>query len=107
MIEGLKKIPDVDVYKREEMPERFHYSNITHRLGDVIVVPKKDGLIFNEVNPHWNCLSILIDCLTLTFRAREPIQTSVITDGTIYSVQCKQFLWHEVRLFFLILKLVR
>lgn len=50
MIHQLQKIPNVTVYRREDVPERFHYSAATHRLGDVIVLADREGQFFSEVN---------------------------------------------------------
>ena len=48
-MDQLRKIPNVTVYKREEMPERYHYAKAEHRLGDVIVLPNYDGLYLSDV----------------------------------------------------------
>lgn len=32
------------------MPERFHYSKATHRLGEIFAIPNVEGLILSEVN---------------------------------------------------------
>jgi hypothetical protein len=43
-------IPNVTVYKRDEIPERFHYKNATNRLGEITALANEEGLILSEVN---------------------------------------------------------
>ncbi|UJR26834.1 hypothetical protein I4U23_008147 [Adineta vaga] len=45
---GLHRISNVTVYKREEFPERYHYAKIKHRLGDIIVVPNDTNTVFSR-----------------------------------------------------------
>ncbi|CAF1312841.1 unnamed protein product, partial [Rotaria sp. Silwood1] len=49
VIDGLRRIPNVTVYKRNELPQRFHYSKPDHRLGEVFVIPN-EGVIFLNVS---------------------------------------------------------
>jgi len=58
VIDGLRRIPNVTVYKRNELPERFHYSKPEYRLGEVFVIPN-EGVFFlnvskkNFYNEYW------------------------------------------------------
>jgi hypothetical protein len=47
VIDGLRRIPNVTIYKRNELPERFHYSKPEHRLGEVFVIPNEGVYFFN------------------------------------------------------------
>ncbi len=49
MIDSLRRIPNVTVYKRDELPKRFHYSKPNHRLGEVFVIPN-EGVMFLNVS---------------------------------------------------------
>jgi hypothetical protein len=50
VLNNLRNISNVTVYKRDEIPERFHYSNVTNRLGEITALPDEEGLILSEVN---------------------------------------------------------
>ncbi|CAF0903576.1 unnamed protein product [Rotaria sp. Silwood1] len=45
---GLRAIPGVTAYKREEFPERYHYSKAIYRLGEIILVPNNEGIYFSQ-----------------------------------------------------------
>ncbi|CAF0874983.1 unnamed protein product [Rotaria sordida] len=45
---GLRDIPGVTVYKRDEFPEEYHYAKAIYRLGEIIVVPDNEGLYFSQ-----------------------------------------------------------
>ena len=47
---GLSRIPDVTVYTRDTLPERFHYSKPVQRLGDIIAIPNEGGVVMSEVS---------------------------------------------------------
>ncbi|CAF1300421.1 unnamed protein product [Rotaria sp. Silwood1] len=47
VIDGLRRIPNVTVYKRHELPKRFHYSKPNHRLGEIFVIPNEGVMILN------------------------------------------------------------
>jgi hypothetical protein len=49
VIDGLRRIPNVTVYKRNELPEHFHYSKPEYRLGEVFVIPN-EGVFFLNVS---------------------------------------------------------
>ncbi|CAF4039061.1 unnamed protein product, partial [Rotaria sordida] len=44
----LINIPNVTVYRRNEIPERFHYSKPKHRLGEITVFPNFEGQILSR-----------------------------------------------------------
>jgi hypothetical protein len=48
VIDRLRQIPNVTVYKRSELPEHFHYSKPDHRLGEIFVIPN-EGVMFLNV----------------------------------------------------------
>ncbi|CAF3854318.1 unnamed protein product, partial [Rotaria sp. Silwood1] len=45
---SLRNIPNVTVFKRNEIPERFRYSKPEHRLGEITVLPNSEGLILSS-----------------------------------------------------------
>ncbi|CAF0733735.1 unnamed protein product [Adineta ricciae] len=45
---GLRRIPNVTVYKREDFPEKYHYAKASHRLGDIIVIPNGSDTMFSR-----------------------------------------------------------
>jgi hypothetical protein len=47
--EGLRRIPNVTVYRREKTPKRFHYSKPAHRLGDITALSNNEGDILSDV----------------------------------------------------------
>jgi len=49
---GLSNIPNVTVYKRDEMPERFHYSKPTNRLGELTAMANAEGHILSEATTN-------------------------------------------------------
>ncbi|CAF1267981.1 unnamed protein product [Didymodactylos carnosus] len=58
VLAGLRGIPNVTVFTRETMPERFHYSKQLYRLGEIFVIPNEDGIIFSgdttNSSSSWN-----------------------------------------------------
>ncbi|CAF4384929.1 unnamed protein product [Rotaria sp. Silwood2] len=46
---NLSNLPNVTVYRRDELPERFHYSKLEHRLGEITVLPNSEGQIISRV----------------------------------------------------------
>ncbi|CAF2632600.1 unnamed protein product [Rotaria sp. Silwood2] len=49
---SLRNIPNVTVYKRHEVPGRFHYSKPEHRLGKITVLPNVEGLILSQATKN-------------------------------------------------------
>ncbi|UJR36372.1 hypothetical protein I4U23_029096 [Adineta vaga] len=49
---NLSSIPNVTVYKRDEMPERFHYSKPKHRLGEITALSDIEGQILSEATTN-------------------------------------------------------
>jgi hypothetical protein len=47
---GLRRISGVNVYRRDQFPEHYHYSKSIDRLGEIIVVPIEEGVQFSQVN---------------------------------------------------------
>ncbi|CAF4516763.1 unnamed protein product, partial [Rotaria sp. Silwood2] len=47
VIDGLRRIPNVTVYKRNELPQRFHYSEPDHRPSKVFVIPNEGVMFLN------------------------------------------------------------
>ncbi|CAF1261505.1 unnamed protein product [Rotaria sp. Silwood1] len=45
---SLRNIPNVTVFKRNEIPERYRYSKPEHRLGEITVLPNSEGLILSS-----------------------------------------------------------
>ncbi|CAF2432949.1 unnamed protein product [Rotaria sp. Silwood2] len=45
---GLRRIPGVTVYKRDEFPEKYHYSKAIYRIGEIIVTPNNEGVYFSQ-----------------------------------------------------------
>ena len=45
----LRRIPGVSVYRRDQFPERYHYSKAINRLGEIIVIPNEEGIVFSPV----------------------------------------------------------
>ncbi|CAF4157282.1 unnamed protein product [Rotaria sp. Silwood2] len=45
---NLSNLPNVTVYRRDELPERFHYSKLEHRLGEITVLPNSEGQIISR-----------------------------------------------------------
>lgn len=51
--EKLKKISNLDVYKKSEFPQKYHYKkNI--RFGDILIVAKLGYIIFEKYNDYQN-----------------------------------------------------
>jgi len=78
------------------MPERYHYSKLKHRLGDLSVVPNIPGLILTSVN-----FIFLLELKMFSFcnsfsRPIQHTQMSVIMVGIINFRQCKPYSWLEV-----------
>ncbi len=102
---NLSTIPNVTVYKRDEMPERFHYSKPKHRLGDITVMTNTEGHILSPV-------SISIDIINHYFRficrqqLMHPMTIKVIMDGIIHGHQCKLYLWLVVLYLIVVLKFI-
>ena len=48
-MEGLRRIPNVTVYRRSELPERLHYRKPEHRLGEIVALPDIEGHVFSPV----------------------------------------------------------
>lgn len=47
---SMKKINNLDVFKKEEIPDGLHYkSNV--RIGDIVIVAKLGYTIWKEPNP--------------------------------------------------------
>lgn len=62
------------------MPERFHYSKPTYRLGEITVLPDLEGQILSAVNL---CISLIKQYVLFICRIH-PIHLTlikVITDG--------------------------
>ena len=97
---SLNRIPNVTVYKREEMPKRFHYSKPEHRLGEIIALPNNEGHILSEVSESPFCRSS-VTASSVNFPPRQPriqpTQTSATTGGITHWPRCKQYSWPVVR----------
>jgi hypothetical protein len=93
VIDGLRRIPNVTVYKRNELPERFHYSKPDHRLGEIFVIPNEGVMFLNVSIGKNNKMSEYFINFFLKFRQRPilPIRRKVIMDGIIHSHQCKLY----------------
>ncbi|CAF4411510.1 unnamed protein product, partial [Adineta steineri] len=48
VFDNLTRIPHVTVYKRDEFPERYHYSKAIHRIGEIIVMPNNVNTFFSQ-----------------------------------------------------------
>ncbi|CAF1537915.1 unnamed protein product [Rotaria sp. Silwood1] len=49
---NLSNLPNVTVYRRDEIPERFHYSKPGHRLGEITVLPNFEGQILSRATTN-------------------------------------------------------
>ncbi|CAM4899115.1 unnamed protein product [Rotaria socialis] len=97
---SLSKIPNVTVYKRDEMPERFHYSKPKHRLGELTALTDTEGHILspattnaaypNKGNHGWDNA---VKSMQAIFMARGPlfsksIQIDSLNNVDIYHIAC-------------------
>ncbi|CAF1254910.1 unnamed protein product [Rotaria sordida] len=97
---NLSKIPNVTVYKRDEMPERFHYSKPASRLGELTALPDIEGHILseattNESDPYkgnhgWDNT---VPSMQAIFMARGPsfnknVQIRSLNNVDIYHIAC-------------------
>jgi len=90
---NLSNIPNVTVYKRDEIPERFHYSKVKNRLGEIIALSDVEGLIISQVNILISSIKHYFLLLLLCRKQLiHPIPLEVIMDGIIHFHQCKPYL---------------
>ncbi|CAF3395052.1 unnamed protein product [Rotaria sp. Silwood1] len=97
---NLSNIPNVTVYKRDEMPERFHYSKPKHRLGEITALPDVEGHIIsgattnaqydNKGNHGWDNT---LPSMQAIFMARGPsfnenVQIDSLNNVDIYHIAC-------------------
>ncbi|CAF3673563.1 unnamed protein product [Adineta steineri] len=97
---NLKNIPNVTVYKLDEMPERFHYSKPKHRLGNLTAIPD-EGVILstattnatypNKGNHGWDNTLASMQAI---FMARGPsfndnLQIHSLNNVDIYHIACR------------------
>ncbi|CAF1300171.1 unnamed protein product [Rotaria magnacalcarata] len=97
---SLSQIPNVTVYKRDEMPERFHYSKPKHRLGELTALTNSEGHILspattnaaypNKGNHGWDNAAQSMQAI---FMARGPlfsksIQIDSLNNVDIYHIAC-------------------
>ncbi|CAF1455374.1 unnamed protein product [Adineta ricciae] len=101
VLANLSNIPNVTVYKRDEMPERFHYSKPKHRLGELTALPDIEGQILSEAttnssypnkgNHGWDNT---LPSMQAIFMARGPsfsksVQISSLNNVDIYHIVCQ------------------
>lgn len=49
VLNDLRRIPGVTAYRLNEFPEKYHYAKAKHRLGEIIVLPDDEGVLFSQV----------------------------------------------------------
>ncbi|CAF1489395.1 unnamed protein product [Adineta steineri] len=101
VMNDLTRIPNVTIYTRAKLPDRFHYSKPVHRLGDIFVIPNKEGVFFLEskindtyyqkANHGWDNS---LPSMQAIFMARGPsfnqqVQINSLNNVDIYHIACR------------------
>ncbi|CAF1419421.1 unnamed protein product [Adineta steineri] len=101
VMNDLTRIPNVTIYTRDKLPDRFHYSKPVHRLGDIFVIPDEEGVFFLEskvndtyyqkANHGWDNS---LPSMQAIFMARGPsfnqqVQINSLNNVDIYHIACR------------------
>ncbi|CAF1471361.1 unnamed protein product [Adineta steineri] len=101
VMNDLTRIPNVTIYTRDKLPDRFHYSKPVHRLGDIFVIPNEEGVFFLEskindtyyqkANHGWDNSLLSMQAI---FMARGPsfnqqVQINSLNNVDIYHIACR------------------
>ncbi|CAF5117765.1 unnamed protein product, partial [Rotaria magnacalcarata] len=100
VLNGLRLIPGVKAYKREEFPERFHYAKAVNRLGEIIVVPDSEGVYFSQATENVSVAKgnhgydNILPSMQAIFMAKGPdfnrhIEIDSLKNVDIYHIACK------------------
>ncbi|CAF3335834.1 unnamed protein product [Rotaria socialis] len=100
VLNGLRLIPGVKAYKREEFPERFHYAKAVNRLGEIIVVPDSEGVVFSQATGNVSVAKgnhgydNILPSMQAIFMAKGPdfnrhIEIDSLKNVDIYHIACK------------------
>ncbi|CAF4674343.1 unnamed protein product, partial [Rotaria sp. Silwood2] len=91
VFDGLRRIPGVIVYKREDFPEQYHYSKATSRVGEIIVVPNNEGVLFSQGNHGYDNT---LPSMQAIFMAQGPdfsqdLEIYSLKNVDVYHIACK------------------